>query len=551
MTNAEKIVHDNLKYKYEKLKAAFDTVEQEKIDSVNENKLLKKENVVLKKNNEKLVDICDKKTTQLYDEIGKLNNEILQDDIKKKEYKADIETLTKKVETLEGVVLDLKSSKIKDSTNSSKPSSTNGYKKVIQNNREKSQKSKGGQKGRIGKTLNEIETPDKVVEVTGEAKCECGGEIIYSKIDYIKKQVIDIINDVEAIEYRYCNGKCNKCGKEYMARIPQEHANPVQYSEKIKRYVPIIRNISNMSVETTKNVFGILFKGVPMSTGFIHKQDEILAKKCSKVVENMKDYLKMVDIAHSDETSIKIDDKLGCCLSFSDQKVVVYGMYNDKSKNSFDEFGIYKTYTGILVHDHNKTYYMYTAMQHAECNVHIIRYLKHVIEVQKREGAEKLKKYLLDIYNEKIEAITQGKEGLSEERKEQIEKEYLQIIQDWEKEYNEAVKKLNKVPKIYNEEKNLFERLREYKEEHLRFIKDFRVPFSNNEAERNLRKIKMKINVSKRFGKLERAQDYAIIKSIIETAKKQGKNILEVFKNIIDGKEDVFDLSIENSNAGS
>lgn len=92
----------------------------------------------------------------------------------------------------------------------------------------------------------------------------------------------------------------------------------------------------------------------------------------------------------------------------------------------------------------------------------------------------------------------------------------------------------------------MFTRLREYKEEHLRFIKNFDVPFSNNEAERNLRKIKIKLNVSKRFGKLECAKKFAIIKTIIETAKKQHKDILYVFSEISKGNSDVFELNVED-----
>lgn len=55
----------------------------------------------------------------------------------------------------------------------------------------------------------------------------------------------------------------------------------------------------------------------------------------------------------------------------------------------------------------------------------------------------------------------------------------------------------------------------------------------------------MKINVSKRFGKIECAKDYAIIKSIIETAKKKNKNIIEVFSEISKGNYDVFELDIK------
>lgn len=533
MTNAEKIQYQNLKYKYEKLQAKFDMLEQE-------NKEMKKDIQLKEKYIKETKSTCDK----VFNEIAKVQEEVDILNGKKKEYEKTIAQLEKTVTSLRVIVEDLKAKKIKNSSNSSKSSSTNEYKRVIQNNRVKSDRKKGGQKGREGKTLNKIEKVDKIVDVYSDDFCTCGGKIVYKEVENIAKQLIDISNEMKTIEYRFHRGICEKCGKEYMPKIPQNLANPIQYSENIKTIIPVIKNISNMSVETTQNVFNTLFKGLPISIGWIHKQDKIIAKKCEPIVEKLKQYLELVEVAHADETSLKIGDKLGTCISFSDSKVVVYGMFLNKSKESFDEFGIFQKYLGILVHDHNKTYYMYDAMKHAECNAHITRYLKHVIELFKRKGAENLKNFLLNIYKEKLQAITDEKSSLGEERTKEIEKEYLAILDEWEEEYNQAIKKFKRISKPYKDEYNLMKRLREYKEKHLKFITDFKVPFSNNEAERNLRKIKMKVNVSKRFGELENARNFAIIKTIIETAKKQGKDILATFKEILEGNYDVFDLSL-------
>lgn len=543
MTKAESIAYKNLVAKVEKYKAKLDMVGQENIEYKKEITKLKTEIETLQKNNTELGDIATKKCDELYNEIAKLNQEVTVANDKKKEDAKTIKQLEETIDSLKTVITDLKSSKIKDSTNSNKPSSTNGYKKVIQNNRAKSDKSKGGQIGRKGKTLNPTNNPDEVVDVYGEDTCECGGKIIYS-CEHIKKQVIDILNQIKVIEYRYHKGKCEKCGKKYMAKIPKEHANPIQYSPRIKNVIPVIRNMSNMSIDTTQKVFNTLFSGLEISTGWIHKQDKILSEKCEPIVEDIKEHLSLAEVAHSDETSIKIDDKLGCCICFFDDKAVMYGMFANKAEESFNEFDIYNEYSGILVHDHNKMYYKFLAMEHAECNVHILRYLKGVIDMFERKGATKLRKFLMGIYKEKLQAIEEGKDRLREERITEIEKEYMQILDEWENEYNTAIKEITKkMPQSLKDEKNLFTRLREYKEEHLRFIKNFKVPFSNNEAERNLRKIKMKINVSKRFGKLECAKDYAIIKTIIETSKKQGKDIFEVFSKISNGSRKVFELN--------
>lgn len=433
VTNSEKIQYDNLKFKYEKLKAKFDTLEQESIEYKKEINILKKNVTTLEDTNKKLANLAGKQETKLFNEIAKLNEEVIAFNVKKKEYEDTIKTLKGTIDSLEKVVIELKSQKMKNSTNSSKPSSTNGYKIMIQNNRVKTEKPKGGQKGRIGKTLSKIDKVDKSIDVYGKKICECGGKIEYKEFEYIEKQLIELANEIKTIGYRFHKGVCKKCGKECIENIPVELANPIQYSKKIKSIVPIIKNISNMSVETTKDVFCTVFDGLPISTGWIHKQEQKIAKACEPVIEKMKNYLSLVQVAHADETSAKIDDKLGTCISFSDEKVVVYDMFLNKSKESFDEFGIFEKYSGILVHDHNKTYYKYLAIKHAECNVHITRYLEQVIQISNREGAKKLKEFLLSIYKEKLKNITEGKKCLTIERLEQIEKEYLQIIEEWEK----------------------------------------------------------------------------------------------------------------------
>lgn len=524
MTKAEEIRYKNLLSKYEKAMAKLDTVEQE-------NDELRKQNNDASKNYDKLLK-----------EIVKINQEVVDLKDKKKEANAQIKKLQARVKELEQVVLDFKCKLNKDSSNSSKPSSANGFKKVVQNNREKSNRPKGGQLGRKGKTLEKIVNPDKIIEVFPPDICECGGQII-RQCEYIAKQVIDIISKIETLEYRYYDGVCSKCGKVYHANIPQKHANPVNYSEHLKTLVLLVKNISNMSIKTTQAVFKSIYPRLNISDGWIHKLDENFAKKAKPVIDNIRECIINSDVIFSDETGAKINNKLGCCIACSNSRAVIYDIFGDKSKKSFDEFNVFNTYKGILMHDHNKTYYKYFGISHAECNVHVCRYLKGVIDIFKREGAKKFREFLLQIYEEKLDALTDNKQEFSEQRINEIENEYIRLLKNWKNEFNEYTSNIKTLSRSLRDERNLFTRLIEYKEEHLRFVKDFRVPFSNNEAERNLRKIKLKLNVSKLFGNITTAKNYAIIKSIIETAKKQGKDIFETIIKISNGNCAVFDLN--------
>ncbi len=520
MTRAEQIKYNDLKAKYETEK--------------NKNKQLEEKMEEYEKNYSKKLSEASKKIDRIYADFINAKDDANELKNKKKEYEKEIKDLKKKVSDLEEALLDKKASAIKNSDNSSKPSSSEPYK--IANNREKSERNKGGQFGRKGKTMPRFDSKDidKIINVYGNKQCTCGGKIIYTT-EYVSKQIMDIISKALKLEYRYHKGVCEKCGKKYKTPIAKQHQNPVGYSSKVKSLIAVTKECGNVSTGTAQLLMKEFTDSeIEISTGCTHNIEREIAKKAEPIVAAIENELSNKILAHADETTTKIANKLGCCISFSADDLVLYRMYTNKSKESFDEFGIFKRFEGILVHDHNKMYYKYLSITHAECNVHVMRYLKYFIELFNRESIVKFREFLMSLYNEKLEATINGKTELEEDRVKEIEKEYLRLLEEWKKEFEAETQKYNKLPKAYKDEKNLFSRLIEYKEEHLLFIKNFTVPFSNNKAERTLRSIKIKMNVSKRFGTLKRAEDYATVKTIVETAKMKKVSVKEIFKDIIE-----------------
>ena len=188
------------------------------------------------------------------------------------------------------------------------------------------------------------------------------------------------------------------------------------------------------------------------------------------------------------------------------------------------------------MHDHFKPYYQYEQITHAECNAHIIRYLKSIVEIFQRKETEDFLTFLVDINNRKKEAIKNGRESFEDLEIAEIETNYKELLEKWKVAYYEYIKNIEILNKPLQEERALFERLLEYQEEHLLFIKNFEVPFDNNMAERALRMIKTKKNVSGGFRSKDLAENFCDIRSLFGSGKKQNKNLFEIAKKILSGE---------------
>lgn len=513
-----------------------------------ENERLKKENRELKNKNKDLE--AQKKTyynkLQLQSEqLMKLRNESKIDEFKEMKRKYDIamdtiRVLGSQMKQKDSIIQDLKSRLNKNSSNSSKPSSTDGFKKTIHNFREKTTRTVGGQKNHKGSTLQKKE-PTQIINKKIE-KCECGGKVLNSE-HYDAKQLIDIEIKVNVIEERIYEGKCNKCGKIHKSKFSKEFKNPAQYGNNLKALVSMLINEEYVAIDRcSKFIKEITGNEISLSNGTIVNITKELAKRSSESVNQIKKYLIETKIAHSDETGLRINGEQHWLHTLCDNNYVSYGVNKKRGKDAIEEMELLKFFTGILVHDHFKPYYRYEQITHAECNAHIIRYLKSVVDIFQRKETQDFLTFLIELNNKKKEAIQNGKNCLENDEIYKIEEEYKKLLNKWKETYYEYVKEIEIINKPLEEERCLFERLLEYQDEHLLFIKNFEVPFDNNMAERALRMIKTKKNVSGGFRSKNLAKNFCDIRSLFGSGKKQGKNLFDIAKRTFEGKTIDFQL---------
>jgi transposase len=457
-------------------------------------------------------------------EIKKLNNEIIN---LKAEHQSEVTVLNVKIDKLTNENQKLKDIINKDSSNSSKPPSSNGFKK-IHNSREKTNKTVGGQKGHKGNIPILFDKPTEIVEHKKEL-CECGCHIIYSE-NYRAKQAVDIEIVTNIVEHRAFDGVCSGCNLKIENKLPNELTNTITYGNTLKSFSAILSSEGMVSINRIKQMLSELTNGtINLSEGTIAKWNKDLANELAPVITQIKKDLLTSPVLHKDETGIRINKTIEWFHVLGNKTKTLYFSHSKRGNVADNEIELLPIYSGTLVHDHLKGLYNYSC-NHAECNAHILRYLKSAAENKNRAWASDMIIFLVNV-NNSIKALKANERfSLSDAEFQAYSDKYDEILLNGQNEF------LNSEKKDYNgEDMKLLRRLKKYKTEHLRFVSDFLVPFDNNQAERDLRMIKAKTKISGCFRGENGGVVFASIKSYTSTLRKNSKNIFESIRLAFEG----------------
>ena len=434
----------------------------------------------------------------------------LKDELKKSnEENAE---LKKVIELLNEEIIRLKNNNNKDSSNSSKPSSTNGS-KIIPNSREKSNKKAGGQHKHEPHTL-------KAKDIEVLIKDKKNVKYITKTIDNLNKKypkyVIDLVVDVLITENK--NGNIDKL-------------NEVQYGETIKSIVILLATDNYMSYD------GIIKFISALTNNTIQLSKGTLVNWINGFTESLNDEITTIEngilggyYVNADDSAIKINGNNYNQLCLCNASSVLLYASKTKSKEAWDKT-ILSKYVGIIIKDGTKVYDKYNNIK-GQCCAHIIRYLKGAYEFsEKKHGVpKKISNFLRKINEDRSQKIAKEISSFTEDEIAKYLKEYDYLIELWGKEL-EGESKI-----IYKNEINLYNRMKdEQKDEILRFITDFKIPFTNNNAESAQRGIKVKQKIGK-FRSENGAADYCTIKSFILSVKKRNISVIESIKNILVGR---------------
>jgi transposase len=360
-------------------------------------------------------------------------------------------------------------------------------------------------------------------------------EIVASKV--AKRQVFELppLRYV-TIEHQAETLICPCCGEATTGEFPADVSNPVQYGSQVKRLSVYLRNEQFIPYERERQMLADLFE-LPISTGSLQNFLETAAENVKPATEAIKEAVKKAEVGHADETGFYINGKRCWLHTVSTSELTYYEPHQSRGKKATDAIGILPEFTGTLVHDNWATYFQYQLLLHALCNAHHLRELTALVENEQQQWAALMIMCLLSAKQLVAEAYQSGETELSVEQLQRIHQMYDAIVAFGLEENplpDEHPPPVKRGRRKKTKARNLVERFDKQQEAILRFVHDFKVPFDNNLAERDIRMMKVQQKISGSFRSWEGAEQFCSLRTYISTIRKQCLNVWEALGSLFD-----------------
>ncbi len=437
------------------------------------------------------------------------------------------------IATLKAQIAELERRLGLNSSNSGKPPSSDGLNKPlrVKSLREPSGKKTGGQKGHKGETLRQVAEPDTIVDHFPPACATCGLALTPDMAtSHSARQVFDLPTPAPLVvtEHRAHDCCCADCGAQTRAAFPEGVNAPVQYGPRLGAIVVYLLHYQLLPEDRLAQLMSDLF-GVKLVPATIARMSQACAKRFRGFAEAVCERVAAAAVKHMDETGFRIGGKTQWLHVASTALLTFYRVCAKRGSLMANAVA------GIVVHDHWKPYYTMAGVRHALCNAHHLRELQALIEIEKEEWARKMHKLMRRACHAANLARINGV-PLKPRLIQRFERCYDAILKDGLA-FHEAQPPLAAAAAKAGRKRrgrqkrrtghNLLLRLTVRKEDALRFLSNPDVPFTNNQAERDGRMMKLRQKISGGFRSNDGARDFAIIRGLFSTAKKHGWNVIQ------------------------
>ncbi len=428
-----------------------------------------------------------------------------------------------------------------NSRNSSMPPSSDGYSKPPvkrdRSLRERSERNPGGQEGHEGAHLRRVEVPDAEILHEPEACTGCGGDLASAeRIEHGEesRQVLDLPEEIalRVTEHIVVNRLCGDCGQINAGAFPEGVTAPVQYGSELRAFGVYVHVFQHLPYDRARQLIFDLM-GAEVSTGTLKAWVDQAAEGLTDFDERLRSLLAKSAVVHFDETGARIAGRLGWVHSASTETLTRYTSHPKRGVQAMDAAGVLPGFSGVAVHDGWKPYRAYTQALHALCAAH---HLRELIAAQEtgQAWASGMSCLLLDAHDAVEETKAAGLQALAEAVLAELHDSYRSVIVlGYEENPGLAEGATQRIKRT--KAQNLLLRLDEREEEALRFAHDFRVPFTNNLCEQDIRMVKLQQKISGCWRTEQGAERYLRVRSYISTARKQGQRPLAVLAALAAG----------------
>ena len=424
------------------------------------------------------------------------------------------------------------------STNTNTPTSQTppGRKKHIPNSRRGQGKKKGGQFGHEKHMLEKPSAEEVTEEIDhfleGGMSCpSCGSEELIFTGEYEEKYEVDVEIIVKKTLHKYWLYQCKVCGEIVRTGIDPNHRAGCSYGPMVQASALSLMTTSNAAINKVR----LFLSGI--TDGIIHPSEGYIAKlmpRAANVLEAfMSDLFRVIitrALLYWDDTVLMADKKRICLRFYGDERIAYYVAHDKKDMDGIIEDGILEVLTEetTVMHDHivmnyNERFHF----KNVECNAHLQRDLQKIVDETGHKKPGEIKELISSAIKERNDRIASGKTAFEEAYVENFERKLAELLGEAEK---DAEANQSKYSGPF--ERAVVRRMKNYKDNYFAWVRDFSIPTTNNLSERSLRGAKTKLKVAGQFASTKTANNYARIKSYIETCRRNGINEVSALKRL-------------------
>jgi transposase len=451
---------------------------------------------------------------------------------------SELPLLRAQVRALLARVQELEARAAKDSHTSGKPPSSDGLKRRTKSLRRRSGKKPGGQLGHRGETLHLVATPDAVEEHRPAVCTTCQAALDGAPVVRRERRQVHEVPPVRRhiTEHQRLHLRCPACQAVNVGTFPPEAPSRAQYGPQLRALAVYLVEEQLVPLGRVQQLLRDLL-GVQLGRGTLVRWIQQAAQTLVPVEAQLTAALRQAPVLHSDETGVRRGGRLAWGHVASTSQLTRYTVHAKRGSAATDAMGILPEYSGVSVHDGLPTYRRYIRCRHALCNIHHLRELTFLEEQYHQAWATEMKALLLDMKA----ATEQGRAACLRQLPAVLRPTFVTRYRAVLAAGHAANPPPERRPRQRGRVKqtpaqNLLERLWLGQEQVLAFLDDLTIPFDNNQAERDLRTLKMQQKVSGCFRSDPGADAFARLRSYLATLRKQGQPLFAALQTVFAGR---------------